>query len=324
MFKKKTTKIDPVDYLTSFPVWNKTPEQRAAMTTSCRDTDYIPKVKEAGRIVTYKGRSCQVMHNGLKVVNGGYYGEWMAGIIKDLKGHHEPQEEKLFYEVVKRLGKKPTIMELGSFWAYYSNWLAFERKDAKIICCEPDPENIKIGITNAELNGNEDRAQFIECAAGSVDHSSVSFNLDSSPGKTKEVQIRSVDGLVKELKINKIDILHMDVQGAELDTIYGAKETIAKGDIRFIFVSTHHYLFSRDPETHLKCREVIESFGGRIIASHNVLESFSGDGLIVASFDERDKDFSVNISINSTEDSLFRPYEKDLGLLVRHIRGRAE
>lgn len=208
-----------------------------------------------------------------------------------------------------------------SFWAYYSNWLAYENKDAKIVCCEPDPKNIEIGKINSELNGNTPQATFVESAAGSVDKSTIIFDLDSEPGKTREVEIRSVDGLMDEFAIKKLDILHMDVQGAELDAIYGAKKTIAAGKLRFIIVSTHHYLFSRDPETHLKCREVIESFGGNIIASHTILESFSGDGLIVASFDKRDKDFKVDISINSSENSLFRPYEKDLGLLMRMVKG---
>lgn len=41
------------------------------------------------------------MHNGVKVIAGGYYGSWMTEIIRLLQGHHEPQEERVFYENIK-------------------------------------------------------------------------------------------------------------------------------------------------------------------------------------------------------------------------------
>lgn len=318
IFRKRPKKA-AIEILIENDVWNKNPQERAMMTVSCRDTDYIPKAKDAGKTVTFKGRSCQVMHNGLKVVNGGYYGEWMSGIIKSLNGHHEPQEEKTFYEVLKRLDKKPTMIELGSFWAYYSNWLAYEHKDATIICCEPDPKNIEVGKINAEINGNLKRATFIESAAGSKDKSKITFDLDSEAGKTREVEIRSIDSIVREYKIKKLDVVHMDVQGAELDALKGAEESIKQGKVRFVFVSTHHYLFSKDPSTHQKCKDFIRLHGGNIITSHTIAESFSGDGLIVASFDKRDNDLKIEVSNNSTDDSLFRPYELDLNILLDHI-----
>ncbi len=81
-------------------------------------------------------------------------------------------------------------------------------------------------------------------------------------------------------------------------------------------VSTHHYSISGDPATHFKCAELIESLGGKIIANHTVLESFSGDGLIAASFSSKDKDFGIDISINSSTHSLYKPYEYDLATLI--------
>ena len=42
-------------------------ERRVAMTVSCTDTDYIPKVDDAGSVFeTSNGRQVQVMHNGIK------------------------------------------------------------------------------------------------------------------------------------------------------------------------------------------------------------------------------------------------------------------
>lgn len=290
-------------------------KERAGMTISCRDTDYIPKVKGAGEFKMTGNQKVQIMHNGLLVKSGGYYGEWMERIIKDLRGHHEPQEEKVFYEVLSRLGKGATMIELGAFWAYYSLWFNRVIKDARNVCCEPDPHNIEVGKANAKLNNAN--MTFIQSAAGKDSGKIVDFPLDSEPGKTVRVPILTVDEIVEQQKLPCVDLLHMDVQGYELDGIEGALKTIKQGKLRFLMVSTHHYMFSGDPLTHFKCMELIKSHGGHIIANHTVLESYSGDGLIAVSFDKRDKDFRVEVSVNSCTHSLFRPYEYDLANILK-------
>jgi hypothetical protein len=47
---------------------------RAEMTVSCRDCDPIPKVPDSGKVISFKGKPVQIMHNGVRVVAGGYYG----------------------------------------------------------------------------------------------------------------------------------------------------------------------------------------------------------------------------------------------------------
>ncbi|HMS31039.1 MAG TPA: FkbM family methyltransferase [Candidatus Saccharibacteria bacterium] len=317
MFKKKELKLtDPIAELLKVNPWRKDENQRVAMTISCRDSDYIPKVTDAGRITKVDSSRVQVMHNGLKVLSGGYHGNWMEKIIKDLKGHHEPQEEKLFYEVLRRLDKSPTIIELGSFWSYYSLWLLSQFPKGRAIACEPDAKNRSIGEQNARINNLSDRITFVDSAAGNNDGQTIELAMDSNQSKTIKTTVRTIDSLVREHKLPKVDILHMDVQGAELGALEGMREIIKNDKVRFVFVSTHHYTFSHDPLTHQKCKTFLEEHGAHIVASHTIAESFSGDGLIVASFDKRDKDFVVDISVNHTDNSLFRPFEEDIALMI--------
>ena len=329
MFKKIRTKntendavavVDPVDILLSAPnIGRMTNEQRKAMTTSCHDTDYIPKVENAGQVIRRKGKDIQVLHNGIVVEADGYVGEWMTEIIKDLRGHHEPHEEKAFYEVFERIDSGATMIELGSYWAYYSLWFSKRIKNARNICLEPDPKNIALGKRNAKLNGNSG-IDFLKGAISSQQGGVIPISLDSNPSKVVDIPAFSVDGIMKMKKIEKLDLLHMDVQGFELETLKGVEETIKSGKLRFLFVSTHHYLFSRSVNTHADCLTFIKKRGGHIISSHTIPESFSGDGLIVASFDERDKDFTVDTSINHTDAALFRTYEDDLQILIDAYR----
>jgi len=327
MFKKFRAKannpIDPIKYLVEYPgLWRMNEYQRRDMTISCNDTDYIKKVPGAGKVTKHSGKDVQLMHNGLSMKLGGYHGDWMAQIITTLKGHHEPQEEKAFYEVLKRLESGASMIELGSFWSYYSLWFNKALKQARNICCEPDPQNMKIGKENAALNHLDD-VIFVESAAGEVDGEMTDVVMDSDPSKKVHVPIRTVDSLAKEYGLDMVDLLHMDVQGFELSALKGAQKLITAKKIRFLFVSTHHYFFSGKANTHQECLHFIKQNGGHIVASHTILESFSGDGLIVASFDVRDKDFSIEMSINHTDNSLFRSYEEDIALLADLCRNES-
>ncbi len=286
------------------------------MTISCRDCGSIPKVPNAGEVQSLGGKEYQIMHNGLLVESGGYFGKWTETIIRELEGHHEPQEEKVFYEVLKLLQPGATMIELGSNWAYYSIWFNKCIPQGRNYCCEPNPESLKLGMRNAEANHCAD-IQFIQAAAGSDDGRLMIF-----PTGKVTVPIRSIDGIAREFGLEYVDIVHMDVQGAELDAIEGSVEAIQSKSVRFLFVSTHHYSISKDPLTHERCIALIEKLGGHILVDHAVHESFSGDGLIVASFLEDDKERRYDISRNRMKDSLFRSYSEDLDILINPPYGK--
>src|SRR5581483_4352870 len=89
---------------------------RVLLTIGADDCDYIPKVPQAGEVFEEIGYSYQLMHNGVKVLKDCYYDSWATDVIYGLKGHHEPQEEKVFYEVLKYIPPNATMIELGSYW----------------------------------------------------------------------------------------------------------------------------------------------------------------------------------------------------------------
>lgn len=319
--KKKRTIKGPLDLLLQTPnIGRMSEEDRKQMTISCHDTDYIPKVPGAGKINKQGNKRLQTLHNGLVVEADGYVGVWMTEIITALDGHHEPQEEKAFYEVLKRLDKGANMIELGSYWSYYSLWFKKSIKDSVSICSEPDPSNRALGERNAKLNKIKG-IEFLDGAVGSTHGGTVTIALDSDPTQNIQAPVLSVDGILNERRIDRLDVLHMDVQGFELDALKGAEDTILNEKLRFLFVSTHHYLFSNSPTTHADCIAFIKERGGHIITSHTIPESFSGDGLIVASFDERDKNFTIETSINHSDASLFRSYEQDLQILIQGYDG---
>jgi FkbM family methyltransferase len=285
-------------------------KRRVAMTAGCRDCDLIPKVAGAGQVFADGELSYQLMHNGVKVIEDGYCGKWMTELIKLLDGHHEPQEEKLFHEVLKHIPPGATMIELGSYWAYYSLWFAREILNAKTFLIEPDPNNLHLGQRNFELNSAS--GEFFQYSVGREALPPQGFICESDQQERPIAEI-SVDAFVAANEIQFVDLLLADIQGQELPMLEGARETIREKRLRFVFVSTHHHVISGDPLTHQRCRDFVREHGGHILAEHNVTESFSGDGLIVASFDEGDRRLPpVEITKNHATNSLFRELEYDL------------
>jgi FkbM family methyltransferase len=277
---------------------------RTEMTVSCVDCEAIPKHEDAGKISTVDGVRVQTMHNGIRVVAGGYGGEWTEEIIARLRGHHEPQEELVFHHILQRLPAKATMIELGGNWSYYSLWFLDGAADERrAIVVEPDPNNLETGRRNARLNGRT--IEFIQASAG----------MESSPGKSFRTETAgvlelpqvTVAELVEQNGIERLDILHCDAQGAELDVLRSALDLMRAGRIGFVVISTHGHQVCGDPLMHQRCLALVESAGGAIVTEHEVHESFSGDGLIVAAFGEDPAMRApVKVSLNRYSNSLFR------------------
>ena len=89
-------------------------------------------------------------------------------------------------------------------------------------------------------------------------------------------KIITVDSFCHDQDIKHLDILHADIQGFELDMLMGAKEMLSQKKIDYIFISTH------SNELHEQCLEILGHNQYAILASANLDETYSYDGLIVA------------------------------------------
>ena len=292
--------------------------RRIRMTLGCADCDVFPKMPRAGEVLDGPSGRYQVMHNGVKVAEDCYYGRWMTELIRRLRGHHEPQEERAFHEILRHVPPGGTMVELGSYWAYYSLWFQHQIPGARNYLIEPDPHNLETGRQNFALNGAV--GEFFLYSIGRQSALPAPF-LCESEGTTRPIPMTSVDAFLKHAGIAHVDVLLSDIQGAEVDMLEGAVDSIAEDRIRFLIVSTHHHSISRDPLTHQKCLGFLRDRGAHILCEHSVSESYSGDGLIVASFRPEDQRLpAIAISRNSPSNSLFRELEYDLDDAWREIR----
>jgi len=239
--------------------------KRALLTLSGEDADTIPKVLRAGEIFHEGENSYQLMHNGIKIFAHSYYdAKWVSDVIFGLKGHHEPQEEKCFYEVLKHLPENATMIELGSYWAYYSLWFASAVKNPTNYLIEPDPLRLEIGRKHFRFNNK----------SGLFRRGFVGVVKDEQPD-TIDAECISIEDFIDKEKIERVHILHADIQGAEYPMLQSAQAVLDQID--YFFLSTH------DPVSdHLPCLHFLKNNDFCILAEHTALESCSGDGLIVA------------------------------------------
>lgn len=276
--------------------------RRIELAVSCRDSDLLPKVDGAGHVRD----GVQLMHNGVRVEADGYQGPWMTEIIERLRGHHEPQEELAFHVVIERLAAtstRPVVIELGAWWSYYTLWARTKIPSARAFCIEPDPAYLEQGKRNVALNGIDD-VTFHQAAIGSGPTPPQPFECESD-GLRHDVPFEGLGSLLERFGLARADLLLVDIQGAEVPLLDGGRDLLRDGAVRFMVISTHHHRISGDPLTHQRCVMLLQELGGHILCEHTVAESFTGDGLIVVSFDPQDRDLTIVTSRCRVGDSLF-------------------
>lgn len=307
-----STRVDLASVVSNLPL-TALERRRVLMGVMCRDCDDIPKVAGAGeRFTDSTGRRLQRMHNGLVIAEDCYCGRWMTELIRLLGGHHEPQEERAFHEILPHVGRGGTMVELGSWWAYYSMWFGKGVPESQIVLVEPDPVCLETGQVNLALNGL--CGTCVSASVGAMPKLPRPFHTDQA-GEQMVPEV-SVDSLVDQLGLARIDVLLSDIQGAELCMLEGARESIARGLVRFLFLATHHHSISGDPLMHQNCVTRVRDLGGHILLEHDIAESFTGDGLIVASFHPADVHLPpIRVTRNRAGESLFGEPERDVAAL---------
>jgi hypothetical protein len=197
------------------------------------------------------------LHTGIVVPIGGiqsYYRSF-SDILALNRGVHEPLEEFAFQEVVKAVGDGPVMLELGAYWGHYSMWLKKFRPNAEVYLVEPELPNLEVGKANFKRNKLD----------GTFIHEMV--------GKGHF----EVDNFIAERGIRHLDILHADIQGAEVEMLQGCERSLGEGKITYCFISTH------SQELHSEVQDRLRMAGFRIEASADFdRETTSYDGLVFA------------------------------------------
>ena len=108
------------------------------------DFHLIPKHPDTGKLINRR----LVMHNGLRVLPTAYHGYQFLARARLCETVDEPQEERLFADVLRHIHAGSNMLELGSFWAFYSLWFHAVVPMAVNYMIEPELRNLSYGRTN--------------------------------------------------------------------------------------------------------------------------------------------------------------------------------
>jgi hypothetical protein len=234
-------------------------DERIADVLSCPDNARLPRVPEAGDIVD----GYQLMHNGIKVVVDGYYGDGITRLLTANRGCHEPQEEIIFAAIIATMPPGAVMVEAGAYWGFYSIWFSRVVQGSKLFLVEPIPENLVVGQRNFLANG--------------CDGDFTLAYMGRSPGMRSDgTPIVSIQSFLAAKGLPRLNMLHADIQGCELEMLEGAKQPLGAHLIDYVFISTHSNQLNE------QCADFLDARGYRLLVSVSPKESHSVDGVLVA------------------------------------------
>ncbi|WP_192346627.1 FkbM family methyltransferase [Algoriphagus sp. Y33] len=141
----------------------------------------------------------------------------------------------------KALKKGDTFIDVGANQGEYSLWAA--RKvgaKGRVVAFEPMQqlfdqlaENIRLNksfhktITPIKLGLSDQKGEVIlYSSADSNEGTNTIYNTEKFSIESGKIQLDTLDEQLKSLKINKVDFLKIDVEGAELQVLKGALNTL--------------------------------------------------------------------------------------------------
>ena len=125
-------------------------------------------------------------------------------------------------------------LDIGAQLGSYS--LLASTSGAVVFAFEPDPNNRRFLVRN--IKGNNANVQTFDCGAWNKpailnfrSHDALSSiqgigMVPSTLPFLQKINVDTIDNLVRRFSIKKVDVIKMDIEGAEIEAVEGARETI--------------------------------------------------------------------------------------------------
>jgi FkbM family methyltransferase len=144
-----------------------------------------------------------------------------------------------------------TVIDVGGCFGEYALY-ASKRvgPTGRVLMLEPDPANIEVAERLFALNGKPGNIEIVQAGlwnkpgkvrfnAGQSHQSAVAAVDAGAAGHTIEIDVHSLASLAETYHLERMDIVKMDIEGAELEVMAGAADLPAKLRPRYAIASYH-------------------------------------------------------------------------------------
>jgi FkbM family methyltransferase len=161
------------------------------------------------------------------------------------------------------------IVDGGAFVGLFSLIVSKIVNDgSKIIAFESDKENYQLLLKNIDLNNSKniipvniglwsEKCELL-FSTGKEDSNGVFLSEHEINLMSAKTMVDSLDNQLRKLNINKIGFIKLDVEGAEIEVLKGARDTLKTNDVHLAIASYH--IFNNEP-TFKEVEKTLTKFG---------------------------------------------------------------
>jgi FkbM family methyltransferase len=168
---------------------------------------------------------------------------WKHGIVR----HVDLVQLNALCETVSKMSNNPVIVDVGAYQGMYAILLGMivKEKHGKVLAIEPVPKNAEILLKNILLNNLENVVTIEQTAVGNtsgkvrMSSEDIESVIRNEGNDLIDVNIDRLDSILERNHIDNVDVLIIDVEGAELRVL----ESFPWGKIKipYIMCELHPY-----------------------------------------------------------------------------------
>ena len=182
-----------------------------------------------------------------------------------------------------------TALDVGAYVGYYTLLLARRVGErGRVIAFEPNPAVRAVLERNVSLNGYRqvticDYGLFSQAGGHSLEGPDSLQSRLAGPALGREIRVEAFDRCREKLGLQALDLVKLDVEGAELDVLQGMRLSLAEWHPALL-VEVHPVGLAHFGHSTSQFLDFVRSFGYRVKPVGRETLAFSGGGAATAIF----------------------------------------